>query len=332
VTQLTVVAHRGSHVESRHRVHVAVVDTAGTLVAHAGDAAFPTFLRSSAKPFQAWPLVADGAADACGASPEELALACASHNAEPVHVAAVTAWLGRLGLDESALACGPHRPLWRDLAVRLPDDPEPAAVPRSPVASNCSGKHTGMLALARHRQWPTHAYHALTHPVQLRARAAVAHWASVEPDSLREAVDGCGVACFQLPLRAMATAFARFGASEDAAAVRIAGAMTAHPYLVGGVGRLDTALITAGRGSVLSKVGADGVYGVALRDRGLGVAIKVEDGHARAAMVTLVAVLRQLEVPAAADPGLERFAGFTLTNTRGEAVGTLGADGAVAHI
>ncbi|MEX2000309.1 MAG: asparaginase [Gemmatimonadales bacterium] len=329
---LEILAHRGTHVESRHRVHVAVVDPAGHLVAQSGDPAFPTFLRSAAKPFQAWPVVTDGAADAFGLTTEALALACASHNSERVHVNHVTAMLARAGLTEADLVCGGHRPLWRELAVRLPDEAEPDAVPQTAVASNCSGKHAAMLILARHRQWPTAGYQQLTHPVQLRGRVAVAHWAGLQPDAIGLAVDGCGVACFQVPLAAMAGAFARFGTSDDPAAKRLADAMTAHPYLVGGLGRLDTALLSAGSGRILSKVGADGVYGVALRDRGLGIAVKVEDGHARASMVALVATLAFLEAPAAADPALARFTQFPLRNTRGESVGSLTASGTLAKV
>ena len=318
--------------ESRHRVHVAVVDAAGRLVARSGDPAFPTFLRSAAKPFQAWPVVADGAADAWSMTPEELALASSSHNSEPDQVKRIGALLARLGLTESDLACGPHRPLWQELAVRLPQDLDPEPVPRTPLSSNCSGKHTAMLALARHRQWATAGYHEVTHPVQLRGRASLAHWAGIEPESIGSGVDGCGVACFQIPLQAMATAFARFGSAQDSAARRIADAMTAHPRLVAGIGRLDTALMSAARGTVLSKVGADGVYGVALRDRGLGIALKVEDGHARASMVGLIAVLRALDVPAAAQPALERYAGFTLYNTRAVSVGSLDPSGTLARL
>ena len=332
VTDVQILARRGSHVESRHRVHVAVVDAAGRLVARSGDPAFPTFLRSAAKPFQAWPVVADGAADAWSMTPEELALASSSHNSEPDQVKRIGALLARLGLTESDLACGPHRPLWQELAVRLPQDLDPEPVPRTPLSSNCSGKHTAMLALARHRQWPTAGYHEVTHPVQLRGRASLAHWAGIEPESIGSGVDGCGVACFQIPLQAMATAFARFGSAQDSAARRIADAMTAHPRLVAGIGRLDTALMSAARGTVLSKVGADGVYGVALRDRGLGIALKVEDGHARASMVGLIAVLRTLDVPAAAQPALERYAGFTLYNTRAVSVGSLDPSGTLARL
>ena len=357
MTDVQILARRGSHVESRHRVHVAVVDAAGRLVARSGDPAFPTFLRSAAKPFQAWPVVADGAADAWSMTPEELALASSSHNSEPDQVKRIGALLARLGLTESDLACGPHRPLWQELAarlgregdllqaggarglhdahhnlVRLPQDLDPEPVPRTPLSSNCSGKHTAMLALARHRQWPTAGYHEVTHPVQLRGRASLAHWAGIEPESIGSGVDGCGVACFQIPLQAMATAFARFGSAQDSAARRIADAMTAHPRLVAGIGRLDTALMSAARGTVLSKVGADGVYGVALRDRGLGIALKVEDGHARASMVGLIAVLRALDVPAAAQPALERYAGFTLYNTRAVSVGSLDPSGTLARL
>lgn len=331
MTDLVIQSLRGDAVESVHRVHAVVVDADGRRVAASGDPAFPTFLRSAAKPFQALPLVEDGVVEAFGIAQDELALACASHNSEKRQVDIVRGLLERIGCSEGDLACGPHRPLAFDLAVRGPDDP-PAVdeVPRTPLASNCSGKHTGMLALATHQGWPTAGYERADHPVQHRCREEMARWSGVRPEAIVTGVDGCGVVCFQLPLDKMAHAYARFGASDDAGPRAIVTAMQAHPELVGGIGRLDTIAMQTYGAELLLKVGAEGVYGAALPRRALGLALKVEDGHGRAAMAALVAVLDQLGLEPSPRDALDRFAEFGIENTRGRIVGSLRPSGALA--
>jgi L-asparaginase II len=321
---------RGGIVESVHRLSVVVVDADGRVRAGSGDVAFPTYVRSAAKPFQAMPLIADGATEALGIGEPELALACASHNSERRQVERVAAWLGRLGLAEEALVCGPHPPLGKVLALgpatRSHEDGTDLVAP-SRLASNCSGKHTGMLSLALHHGWETRGYHQPDHPVQQAARREVREWAGVLDAELGAGVDGCGVIAFSLPLRAMATAYARLVTDGSDPALRVRQAMMRYPELVAGEGRLDTALMRALPGRVVSKVGAEGVYGVGLVDRGLGLALKVEDGDASAAMVALVAALRQLEIlpPDALAP----FASLPIVNTRGDTVGEVRASGSL---
>jgi L-asparaginase II len=258
---------------------------------------------------------------------EELALVCASHSSEPDQVERVRRLLERIGCEEGDLACRSHRPLWRDMAVRSDRDPPIGDVPHTPLASNCSGKHTGMLALARHHGWDTAGYHRAEHPVQRRCAEEVARWAGLPPSAVGQAVDGCGVICFGMPLLHMAGAFARLGASRDSAARTVVEAMTAHPDLVGGRGRLCTGLMQSYPGVLLAKVGAEGVYGAALLDRGLGVAIKVEDGHGWAAAVALLAVLDQLGLEPSPRSAFAPFAEPPIRNTRGEIVGGLRATG-----
>jgi L-asparaginase II len=323
-------ARRGPVRESVHRVSVAVVDAAGARVAWNGDPRFPTFLRSAAKPFQAIPLVADGAASRFGVTEPELALACASHNSEMRQVAIVRGLLERIGCAERDLACGPHRALALDLAVRPDGEPPPDdLVPPSPLASNCSGKHTGMLAVARATGWPTVGYERPGHPVQRRCRDEVARWTGVRAADIGEGVDGCGVVSFQVPLDALALGFARLATTQDAAATAVRTAMTRHPDLVAGRHRLCTELMQRYPGEIVAKVGADGVYGVMLSRRGLGVAIKVEDGHARATMVALIAVLDPLGLTPLPSQVLPRFARFPILNTRGIEVGMLGPAGSL---
>jgi L-asparaginase II len=328
---LTIESVRGGGVESVHRVSAAVVDADGRVVAHAGDSAFPTFLRSAAKPFQAMPAVADGAVAQYAISPRELAVACASHNSERAQVAVVRGLLQRIDCVETDLACGSHRSLAIDLGVRAEGEPPPADL-EAPgrLASNCSGKHTLMLALARTRGWPVAGYHRPDHPVQRRIRAELARWSGIAERELVEGTDGCGVVAFCMPVCAMALAFARFAASDAPEAVAVRDAMIAHPEMVAGRHRLCTAVMQAYPGDVVAKVGADGVYGVALPRRRLGVALKVEDGDNRAAMVALVTVLAQLGIEPDPRERLAPFAVFPVPNTRGEVVGRMRARGSLA--
>ena len=320
---------RGALVESRHAVSAVVVDAGGRLVASAGDPHLLTFWRSAAKPFQALPLVVDGAADHFGLGSEELALACASHSSEPVHLAVARRFLDRIGCTDSDLACGPHPPLGPAGA----DEVIRRGITMTASWSNCSGKHAGMLALARHHGWPTAGYERAGHPVQDRILREVAAWTGLATDDLALAVDGCTAACFGLPLHAMALAYARFAADQGDPASRLRDAMTAHPTLVAGAGRFDTDVIRASGGRILAKIGAEGVYGACIVPLGMGVAVKVEDGDMRSAPVALAAILRAL-LRRSPGPGfgeaegvLERSARIDIRNTRGEVTGELAPAG-----
>jgi L-asparaginase II len=317
---------RGGLVESVHRVSLAVVDRDGRLVAAAGDPDLVTFWRSAAKPFQAIPVVADGAADRFRFDPRELALICASHSSEPAHLDTAESLLRKLGLSEQALACGPHPPLSPAVAEQVLRH----GTPMSPRWSNCSGKHAGMLALALVHGWPTGGYERKGHLVQQRVLAEVERWTGLAGRQILVGVDGCTTVCFGLPLRAMAFAYARFGASEDAAAIRLRAAVTAHPAMVAGQGRLCTDLLAASGGLAFAKVGADGVYCAALPGAGMGVALKVEDGDMRSSAPALVMVLRMLAArvdlgfdPADWPESVIRHAEIPIANTRGVRTGEL---------
>ncbi|MCS7266650.1 MAG: asparaginase [Geminicoccaceae bacterium] len=283
---------RGDRVESRHRASLAVADRGGRLRLAVGDTERPVYPRSAVKPLQALPLVESGAADAWALSAAELALACASHAGEPIHVATVAAWLARLGCDETVLVCGPHPPLDGPSAERLAR----AGEAPSRLHNNCSGKHAGMLALARRLGAPLSSYERPDHPVQRAIRAVLCDLCDGRLEE-PPAIDGCGVPTWAVPLSALATAFARFATPDGlaperaAAAARIARAMRAEPLLVAGRGRLCTLLLEQG---LLAKTGAEGVYLAAAPGSGLGLALKVEDGAARAAEVALLAALDAL--------------------------------------
>jgi L-asparaginase II len=281
---LTVELRRGPHVESRHLVHAVVADADGAVVQSWGDASRLTHPRSAVKPIQALPLVETGAADACGVSDVELALACASHEGEPGHVEAVEAWLARIGCTASDLECGVE-------AGRSP----------TAAANNCSGKHAGFLTVARHLGLPTTGYVRPDHPVQELVRAALAETTHTALDPAEAGIDGCGIPVHPVPLRALAAAGAGFGAPDGwpahraAAAQRLRTAMVAHPWHVAGTGRLCTDLLAAAAGDVVVKVGAEGVQLATLPNLRLGVAVKVEDGSRPASEVALGHVLAAIE-------------------------------------
>ena len=314
---------RGDAVESRHRIHIAVVDAGGVLRASLNDSSLLTFARSAVKAVQAMPLLDDGAADAFGFGSEEIALCCASHSGEPVHVALAAKMLARIGATEADLACGAHPPFDRSAAAAL----ESAGVQPGRLHNNCSGKHAGMMTLARHHGWPIEGYHERGHPVQQRMAAELARWSSVPVEQLATGVDGCGVVTFGLPLASLALVFARLAAATAAGeghAARVVNAMLRHPELVAGTDRLCTSLMQASDGRVFAKVGAEGVYCAGVPGTGIGIAIKAEDGAQRAAEPALLSVLTQLGVfDAKAHASLSRWSVPLVRNTRGEVVGSL---------
>ena len=314
---------RGEHLESTHRVHARVATPDGVALSF-GDPDRLVFMRSSAKPMQALPLVEDGVLEALGLGDDALALACASHNAEPVHVALAARILAAAGCDEGDLECGGHAPIEPTVAegrMRQGDV-------FGPLDSNCSGKHAGMLALCRHRGWATEGYRLPKHPVQRRMAGTIALWTGLPEAEIATAVDGCGVVCFAVPLRAMVDAFLRFASAKPGdAAARVTRAMREHPFLVGGSRRLCTDLTVATGGRILSKVGAEGVYSAWCPDDGAGgrfaVGVKVEDGSRRAVECALVGVLESagLLEPAELD-ALAAYRTPPVRNTRGESVGS----------
>lgn len=317
---LTVSFHRGAVLESTHRVHAAVSDATGRVVRSWGDPGRITLLRSAAKPFQALPLVEDGAADHFGLSEEEIALCCGSHNSEEAHLAVARSILAKAALEEDLLVCGPHAPLLRERDLAMAAE----GVSRSAIVNNCSGKHAGMLALAAFHGWPLLGYQLPDHPVQLRMLHEVARWTGAAPESMQWGVDGCGVVSFAVSVAALACGTAGFAsaAARGEAPRRVVRAMTRHPFMVAGTGRLCTRLMQEEQGRVFAKVGTEGVYMAGDLESGLGVALKVEDGAWRAAPPALLAVLDRAGILSRrAASALEEFADPTVTNTLGDRVG-----------
>lgn len=323
---------RGSLIESRHRGHLIAVDGSGQTIASLGSPHTVTFLRSSAKPFQALPVVASGAADRFGFTEQEVAIACGSHNGESVHVEAVKSMLRKIDLDETALKCGAHEPYSQKVARELIRKGEQPSV----LQNNCSGKHAAMLALAKHIGAPVETYDDPASAVQQMIFKTVSEFAGVSVEDIVIATDGCGAPIFAVSVRAMALMYARlvspsteFDAQRRDSCKRIVAAMIRFPEMIGGTTkRLDTELMRAGRGRFISKIGAEGVYTVGILPsadwpNGLGLALKVEDGDDhRARPPAVIDALRQLGVLDANDLStLAEYSPTVIRNRRGDHVG-----------
>ena len=298
---LLVEVKRGGVLESSHCGALAVLDADGAVLAQLGDIERPIFPRSAVKVLQALPLVASGAADQLGLTDEELALACASHGGEEVHAQTVAKMLAKAGLEADTLECGAHWPYLesaaRTLAVR---GQEPSA-----LHNNCSGKHAGFLCLAcaMHGNGPNlrqyvRGYVGPDHPVMREVTASLQATTGFDLAAAARGTDGCSIPAYAIPLRHLARAFARvgtgtgLGSGHAQAAKRLRTAVAKAPYMVAGSGRFDTRVMQHLGERVFCKVGAEGVFCAALPERGLGVAIKIDDGNnARACEVVMAAVI-----------------------------------------
>jgi L-asparaginase II len=301
---LSVIAEttRGGITESVHHGVVVAVDVSGEIVASAGDPDQVVFFRSSAKPFQAIPVIESGAADAFGFTPAELALCCASHEGSPAHQEQVSAMLAKLGLSPAALQCG----------CPLTGDEEESAritlglVERTPLQCDCSGKHTGMLATIVHEGLSLDDYLDPQHPLQQRILGLMAEVMRVPVDEIVLGTDGCSLPTFAAPVRAFAASYAALAAPEQVPAGagrehaealnRLRDAMTAYPVNVSGEGNLVATIMEVSEGRVAAKTGAEGLLCLAVPERGLGIALRVADGTYRTHAVAAVSALEQLDI------------------------------------
>ncbi len=293
-----VYAYRGSIVENRHNISIAVVNSSGKLVASSGNPQLAVHLRSSAKPFQAQALFLSGAAKKFGFTEKEIALACASHFGSAEHVSVAKGMLDKLGLDVFDLACGIHLPASKEERARLEHDNEKP----STLHNNCSGKHSGMLAVALTLGAATEGYEKPDHPVQQLNFQTVRELSGVQ--DIPYGVDGCSVPTFVLSLQNAAWMFAQLAAPNVApekyreGLERTFKAMRTHPEMVANEGEMDTVLMQTVSG-LAAKGGAEGYYGVALRETKhgpLGFVLKVEDGNMMAREPVVVRVLELLGV------------------------------------
>jgi L-asparaginase II len=291
---------RGALVESVHCGRLIVCEPDGNVLQAVGDPGAYIYARSSAKPFQALPIVLSGAADALGLTDDELAVACASHNAEEPHLTAVRSILQKAGLTEDDLRSGAHLPLHEpeaDALIRSGEEPRP-------IHGNCSGKHAGMLAVCAYEGYETASYRDPSHPLQRRILGLIAEVCGLREDEVLVAGDNCGVPAFALPLGSFATGLARIATGDvltdelASAALRIGGAMREHPFMVAGTGRFDTQLMKST--GLLVKGGAEAVLAVGSQE-GWGMALKVSDGAVRAVRPAALAALGGMgvEVPEA---------------------------------
>jgi len=319
---------RGPAVESRHFGHAVVVDPNGKVLFAAGDPEHPTYPRSSLKPLQALAGLSKRTDQAFRFTDAEIAVICASHAAEPRHREAVARILEKIQATEDDLRCGPHavpHAPTRDALIR--EDRQP-----TPIYSNCSGKHSGMLALARVLEAPLHGYWEADHPVQREIQRVLAAACDTDLSRLQWGTDGCGVPTYLMPLRELALGFARLAApdrlseSDAAAARRITAAMNAEPEMVRGEGGFDSVVMRAMPGVLVCKGGAEGCEAAGLLGSGIGIAVKVEDGSARPLAAVVLSLFQRFgalsgSVPEALLPLLRPV----VHNTRGEEVGEVHA-------
>lgn len=322
---------RGELIESIHHGTVVVAHVNGELVSVAGEPDRWAFFRSSAKPFQAVPLIESGAADRFGFTDAELALCCSSHDGLPWQQEIVAGMLAKLGLDAGALACGKGPPYDEQEAARV----TLGIVPASPLQCDCSGKHAGMLATCLRLGLPIESYISAEHSLQQRILGIVAEAFRTDVEKIVLAPDGCSLPTFGAPIHMFATAFATLadpdrapkeaGLEHAPALKRLRAAMAANPRHIGGPGELDTDIIDVTKGRLVAKLGAEGLICIAAPERGLGIAISVLDGSERARGPITLSVLEQLdllnekereELRQRQDPPITNFNGWEIGEVR----------------
>ena len=318
---------RGNTVESVHTGHIYIIDGDGREVASIGDPSTVTYFRSACKAFQLIPCITSGAADAFGFTDDEVALAAASHSGEPMHVEIAARMLAKAGFTESDLRSGSHLPFSSAAAAEM----QRAGEQPTQLHNNCSGKHAAMLAFAKHIDADVTTYDSPDNRIQKRILRCIADFTEFPENSIAIGIDGCCVPNFALPVSAMAKSFinliapTKFPDATQVACRRVVAAMIKHPELIGGSERLDTQIMQAAEGRLISKVGADGVWlcGVLPCEKwptGLGIALKIADGDDYLSRpVVAVEILRQLGVLSTDD--LPDMSPMPIKNRRGDIVG-----------
>lgn len=316
---------RGNRVESEHRGAIAVADADGALMMSLGDIDRPHFPRSAVKAMQALVLIESGAADKYGFGDTEIALSTASHNGEPDHVATASRMLTKAGLDLTCLECGAHWPLGDAARMALIRDGETP----SQLHNNCSGKHAGFLCTAVTQGEETRGYVGIDHPIQQEIRAVIEDITRHRLTAKDAGTDGCAIPTFAIPLRALATGFARFGCGQGLApgrlrsAKRVLAACAAKPWFTAGTGRFDTEVMEQFGRRVYVKTGAEGVFCGCVPELGIGIALKCDDGATRASEVAMANVLAHVLKNDA--EALSRWTTKPVLTVKGERVGDVRA-------
>ena len=297
MSQKPIKVYRGEYLESTHEFHAAVVDQHGRLLYSYGDPERLTFARSSMKPFQAIPLIETGATEQFNYGPKEISISCASHSGEDYHRETVQGILDKINLGVDDLQCGMHPPRQdKDYRALIKSGGE-----LTPLYSNCSGKHSGMLATAVHMKEDIGSYREISHPVQQRILKAVSEICDTPMEDIALSVDGCGVPVHRLPLEKTSYGYAQLaaGVSEkhpehNETLKTIRDAMMTYPEMVAGTERFDTDVMRLFPGKIVSKGGAEGVQCVGLVDEGIGITVKCEDGNPRALSAVTLKILEDL--------------------------------------
>lgn len=313
-----VVIDRCGVIENRHLVHAVVVDSTGRALFTVGDPNRVTLIRSSAKPAQSVAIVESGALEKYDLDETDLALMCASHSSEDRHVHRARAILDKAGNSESDLRCGGHPAVMPEMNkawIRGGFEP-------TPVWSNCSGKHSGMLAAAKAIGADVEDYHVLSHPIQQRVKRVIEEIAGLHADQVQWVIDGCNMASPAYPLISLATSNAAFAAAADAVASgaedltqreksmsRVFHAMSTYPEMVAGEGRFCTDFMRAYEGRAIGKIGADACYGIGIQEGedtrrlgavgAVGIAVKIEDGNVPILYNAVAEILHRLEIGSA---------------------------------
>jgi L-asparaginase II len=282
---------RGPIVESRHRGAYVVCDSNGKVVVSAGDVNAPIYPRSAIKAFQCLPMIESGAAEAFGFTDEEIALCCSSHSGEAEHVRVARSILAKCGVDEVCYECGAHYPSSKDATYELVRHSEKP----QQVHNNCSGKHAGMLALARQLGVDSKDYVKLDHPVQRAIAKTIEKLCEVDLSNAPVGIDGCSVPTWAIPLHNMALGFAKLSDQSYAPYETIIRAARKHPFMIAGTGRFDTRVMEAVP-RLFMKFGAEGVFCGCIPHAGLGFAVKCDDGAGRAVEVAMISVALKLDV------------------------------------
>jgi L-asparaginase II len=325
---------RGGLVESLHRGHIAVVNSKGELLYANGNPQEVVYARSSMKPLQAIPIVETGAAEHFHFDHADLSLTCASHNGEDQHTNRVLSILERAELTFADLQCGIHNPRWQETYEALIK----AGGEVTAIYNNCSGKHSGMLATAKHMNESTADYYKIDHPVQQRIIEAISDLTEVPKEEIEIGIDGCGVPVHGIPLQNLALGFAKMAdpsslpVKRQEAIHKITTAMMEAPEMVGGTDRFCSDFMHVLDGRMFGKAGAEGVYCIGDKETGIGIAIKIEDGNGRATSPVAVEVLSQLGL--LGEKQKEQLSSYhypQLKNCRKETIGELKPSFTLGH-
>lgn len=289
---------RDHFLESKHRGWIIISDRYGKIIARSGEGVPVTFVRSTLKPVQVLPLLLTEAADKFGFTDEEIALCISSHSGEPKHIELVKSMLEKIGMTQEDLKCGVHSPIYKKAAHDIYSRGEKP----TKIHSNCSGKHTGMLAVCKINNWSIEDYFKPDHPLQKMIEECIEVMTDVKKDNLIISIDGCGVPVYSFSIMNLAICYARLCDPIDLpikyreAVKRVVNIMKKYPYLIAGTERFDTDLILATNGNIISKAGGEGLNAIGILSKGWGMVVKIEDGNIRAVGPSVIEALKQMEI------------------------------------